>query len=373
VLEQSRLSRRQFLARTGGAGAAAMFGVTIAACGDNEKPGAKSAGGLRTVKIIHPSDVTLVLWAVDYLSEDMGLYKDEGLAIKRVALLGGPVALTGLISGAGEGNISTPGEMLGAVAKGQRVKALMAHTNRTAATLVVGERFAKKLGVTADSSPGDKTSALAAAKGARLAITTPGSLTDGLTRMVLKQAGLDAGSDARIVPLQTAANSLAALENDQIDGFVALSPVTEQAVIKMKAIPLLATATGDIREGYRMQGQTLMARAADIEGNPDLYAAVVRANVRAMRVLLETPDKARDLLRKTRFADVDEQMWKVMWASNLPTWTSPFIARDALAAWVENGLIAGQSDPSKFPFDQAVDTRFVDDAARAINWKPPRV
>lgn len=367
------LSRRTLLTRAGALGLGALLANGLVACGDEPGATTTKSGGVTTVKLIQPSDVTLVLWSVDYLSEDLGFYKDEGLAVKRVPLLGGPVALQGLLSGAGAGNISTPGEMLGAVAKRQHVKALMSHTNLTAATLVVSKAFAAKLGVTADDPVADRVAALAKAKGARFGITTPGSQTDGFTRMALKQAGLNPDKDARIVPLQNAANSLAALQNGRIDGFMALSPVTEQAIVKLGAIPLLAVTKGDVKDAYKLQGQTLMARPADIEANPGLYTRLVRANVRALKTLLEEPDRARDAMRKTRFADVDADMWSLMWENNLASWKSPFVSRDALAAWISGGLVADQADVATFPLDDAIEPRFVEHAVKSLKWEAPRI
>lgn len=366
-----RFSRRTLLVRAGGTGVAALAGMTLVACGDETDSGG-GVGGTTRIKVIQPSDATLVLWSVDYLSEDRGFYEAEGLEIERVPLLGGPVAMQGLLSGAGAGNISTPGEMLGAITKGQGVKALMSHTDRTAATLVVSEDFAAKLGVSADDSRDARTAALGQVKGARYAITAPGSQTDGFTRMALKQAGLDPDRDASIVPLQTATNSLAALEKNRVDGFMALSPVTEQAVIQLKAVPLLAVTDRDIPDAYLLQGQTLMARTSDLEKNPELYAKLVRAHMRAFQALVDDPDKARDTLRKTRFADVDEQMWSMMWENNLPTWHSPFVGREGLAAWLENGLVADVSDPAAVDLDAAVEPSFAEDAARELGWDAPR-
>jgi NitT/TauT family transport system substrate-binding protein len=367
------ISRRSLLTRAGALGLGALLANGLVACGDEPGATSTSSGGVTTVKLIQPSDVTLVLWSVDYLSEDLGLYKDEGLAVKRVPLLGGPVALQGLLSGAGAGNISTPGEMLGAIAKRQPVKALMSHTNLTAATLVVSKAFAAKLGVTAEDPAADRVAALAKAKGARYGITTPGSQTDGFTRMALAQAGLNPDKDARIVPLQNAANSLAALQNGRIDGFMALSPVTENAIIKLGAVPLLAVTKGDVKDAYKLQGQTLMARAADIEAHPELYTKLVRANVRALKSLLDDPDKARDTLRAKRFADADAKTWSLMWENNLASWKSPYVSPAALGAWISGGLVADQSDVAKFPLGDAIDTRFVDDAVKSLNWSAPRV
>lgn len=363
------LSRRAFLVRAGGIGATAAVGGVLVACGGS---GGSSSGGPATVKIIQPSDVTLVLWSVDYLSQDLGFYRREGLAVQRVALLGGPIALQGLLSGAGACDISTPGEMIGAIARGQGVKALMSHTNLTAATLVVSAGFAKKLGVTDRDPVQARNQALGRVKGASFGITAPGSQTDGFTRMALKQAGLDPDTDARIVPLQNAANCFAALQNGRIDGFMALSPLTEKAILALNAVPLLSVTRRDIPAAYPLQGQTLIARTRDVERNPDVYRRLVRAHVRALRVLLEEPDRAKATLRRTRFADIPANQWELMWSNNLPSWRSPYVTPDALSGWVSAGLVAGATDPAKLQLDSAIDSSYVEDAARQLGWDAPR-
>jgi NitT/TauT family transport system substrate-binding protein len=374
-VEDNRLSRRTLLGRAGGLGVTAMLAPVLVACGESSEGGSPAKSkGRKTVKITLPSNVTLVLWAVDYLSEDLGYYKEEGLTIKRVPFGGGPLAMQGLLSGAGTGTLQTPGEMLTAIAKQQKLKALMAHTNSIAATLVVSKDFAAKIGVSASDSTQAKAAALASVKGARYAISAPGSQTDGLTRMALKQFGLRPDADARIVPLQSAANYLPALENNRIDAFISGdSPVPEQAQVKFDAVPLLSISNGDIHGAERMAGQTFAARASDVESDPDLFARLVRANVRAMKVIVETPDKARDTLRKTRFAKVEEEIWPLMWRNSLPIWKSPYVSSDALGAWIENGLIAGQSDPAKLNLDGAIESRFVDEAVKAVGWNAPKV
>jgi NitT/TauT family transport system substrate-binding protein len=364
------VSRRAFLARAGGLGATALVGVPLAACG-NEAARRGVHGGAARIKIIQPSDVSLLLWAVDYLSEDLGLYAKEGLSIRRTPLLGGPVALQGLLSGAGTVDISTPGEMLGAIAKDQGVQALMSITNTLASSLVVSADFAKKLGVTAGDSLDARIAALGKAKGAKYGITAPGSQTDGYTRMALRQSGLDPDKDASIIPLQSAANCLAALEKNRIDGFISLSPVTETAVLKKGAVALLSATTGEIKGADRLQGQTLIARTQDLQANPGLYAKIVKANTSALRALIEQPDTSRDTLRQKRFKDDDGDVWDLMWKNNVPTWKSPYVTDAGLAGWLDNGLVAGRDSAAGFPMQKAIDTTFVDDAVKSIGWEAP--
>lgn len=352
-------SRRGFLRIAGAAGLAAAATPILSACGD--EPGSAAAAKDGRVTILHASKDPLVIWAVTYLAEDRGYYKDQGLTVQRVPLGGGPASLAALLSGSGQVNLSTPGELLAAVSKGQKLKTILAHTNSMPCMLVLSKAFAQKVGIAADSPLADRQAAIGRVKGGRFGITAPGSQTDGFTRLALKQAGLDPATDAQIVPLQTSVNTLAALGNGQIDGFIAVPPSAETAVLNFGAVPLLINQNGEIKGADRVQGMTMQARAEDVEANPDLFQAVVRADIRAMKELVADPAGAGELLRKNRFGQLDQPIWDYAWKLIVKCWGSPTITRDGLAAWFDNGLVAGASADG-FPFDQVVDMRFVDGA-----------
>lgn len=360
-------ARRRFLQLLATAGAAAAGTSILSACSAGPAAGGGAASGKAT--LIHASKDPLVLWAVTYLAEDQGFYKEEGLTVDRVVLGGGPAAMAALLSGAGQANLSAPGELLAAVGKGQKLKTLLAHTNSMPSLLVVSREFAAKVGVTAESSLADRRAAIGKVKGGRFGITAPGSQTDGFTRLALKQAGLDPVTDARIVPLQTAANTLAALANGQIDGFVGVPPSAEKAVTELQAVPLLLNQAGEITGGERLQGMTMQARAQDVEANPDLYRALVRADVRAMRALVEDPAAAGTLLRRTRFGQLEEPIWNYAWTLIQKAWGAPQITRDSLAAWFDFGLVA-DGNGATFPYDDVIDMRFVDEALASTGWSP---
>ncbi len=368
TFETRQPSRRTFLHWAAAAGAAAAGAPLLAACADRST----AAGpGLSDVKLIHPSKDPLVLWAATYLAEDDGYYKDEGLSVERVLLGGGPAALTGLLSGAGHVNLSAPGELLSAVGKGQQLTTLLAHTNSMPSTLVISKAFAQRVGVTADSSLEQRQAAIGKVKDGRFGITAPGSQTDGFTRLALKQAGLEPGRDAQIVPLQTSSNSMAALANGQIDGFIGVPPLGQKAVLEFEAVPLLVNQLGEIEGADRLQGMTMEARTADVEANPELYQALVSADIRALRMLVENPDEAGALLRKTRFGNFEEPLWNVTWKMVQKSWGSPYITRESLKAWFDNGLVTGAS-VDEFPFDEVVDMRFVDKALAESKWSPAK-
>jgi ABC-type nitrate/sulfonate/bicarbonate transport system substrate-binding protein len=360
-------TRRRFLQIAAAAGFAAFGTSALSACG-GASSGAAAASG--RVALVHAATDPLVLWAVTYVAEDRGHYAAEGLEIERVGLGGGPAALAGLLTGAGQANLSAPGELLAAVGKGQRLKVLLAHTNSMPSLFVLSRDFAARVGIAADSPLADRRAAIGRAPGGRFGITAPGSQTDGFTRLALRQAGLDPATNASIVPLQSAANMLAGLANGQIDGFVGVPPAAEKAVLEFGAVPLLLNQAGEIEGGQRVQGMTLQARADDVEANPDLYRALVRADVRAMRELVEDPAGAGELLRRTRFGQLEEPIWNYAWELVQKSWGSPTVTADSLAAWFDLGLVA-DGNPAGFPFDEVVDMRFVDEALDTLGWTPP--
>ena len=362
-LNQATISRRHMLALSAGAAAVSLL--------TGSRSALAQVSGEGKIRLIHASPATLVLWSITYLAEDMGFYRDEGLVLERIPLNGGPAALTALLAGEGEGNCSAPGELLSANARGQQIKIIESYTNSDAYTLVVTKAFGDAHGVAATSPLAKREAALKAAKGAKFGITAPGSHTDLATRMALIQVGLNPASDARIVPLQNIVNVVTAVSQGTIDGGFLLSPFTEQTIAKFGLVPLLSIANGEVPAAGRLQGQVLQARPNDIEKYKKSFAAMVRADLRALKMITEAPNEARDKLRATRFGSVDEAIWPAVWAGQLPTFRSPYVKADSLRAWLETGTIGGNPDPATFPYDRIIDMQFVDAGLKALNWSPP--
>jgi NitT/TauT family transport system substrate-binding protein len=359
-------SRRSFLGLMGVAGAVAVASPLLAACGSDGA--SSSSGGRKRYRIVQPSKDPLVVWAVSYLAEDRGYYKAEGLDVERVLLLGGPAALTGLLSGAGDALISTPGETLSAVAKRQKLQVVMGHTNNMPSTFVISKAVAGRLEITADSPLADRQAALGRIDKARFGITAPGSQTDAFTRMALKQAGGSA-EDARIVPLQTASNCLAALGKGDIDGYIGVPPAGEQAVSQSGAVVLLTAQAGEIKGAEALQGMSLVVKRAQLKSDPDLYAAAIRAEVKAMKELNDDPEGMGALLRKTRFAQLDEKVWDTTWSRLAPSFQSPKVTSASLGAWLSNGLVdAGKVTTDDVDLDAVIDMSLTDKAISAASW-----
>lgn len=355
------ISRRQLLGVAGTVGLSAIAAPFLR----REARAANRKGHLR---VIHASPATLVLWSVTYLAEDMGFYADEGLTIERLPLNGGPVAMTALVAGEGDLQVATPGEALSAVSRGQDIRILESYTVTDAYSLCVGKSFAESQGVTAQSSLEQRSAAAAALKGAKLGITGPGSATDLITRMSLKQVGLNPDSDVQLVPMSSIVNVVSGLSNGAIDGGALLAPFTEQTMHQFGVVPLLGVAVGEVPEAARLQGQALHARGADVENRAEDFAAFVRADLRALKLIREDPEAARDKLRTTRFSQIDKAIWPAVWAGQLATFQTPRVIADGLRAWLETGSIGGNPDPDTFPYGSMLTMQFVEDGLDKLGW-----
>lgn len=361
-------SRRSFLGLVAGVGAATVALPVLGGC--SSEGSSNTAGGRKKYRIVHPSKDPLVVWAVSYLAEDKGYYRDEGLDIERVLLLGGPAALTGLLSGAGDALISAPGETLSAAAKKQDLRIVMGHTNNMPSTFVISAKAAEAAGVTASSPLADRQAALGRIGAARLGITAPGSQTDAFTRMALAQAGGDADK-AQIVPLQTASNCLAAMTNGEIEGYVGVPPAGELAIAQAGAIPLLIAQDGEIEGADTLQGMSLIAKGGQVESDRDLFEAAIRADVRAMKDLNDDLEGAGAILRESRFSALEDAVWEATWSKLAPSLKSPVVTAESLGAWLANGLVdAGDVTEDDVDLEQVIDMDLTTAAIEAAGFQP---
>ncbi|MDW9610865.1 hypothetical protein GHK78_10300 [Sinorhizobium meliloti] len=357
--DKFKVTRRQALSLLG-AGAATLAMPSLSAAQSGDK-----------VTLLHGAGAPLLGWAPSFIAEALGYYKEEGLTVERIINGSGPAGLTALVSGAGQGLITGPGELLIAAARGQKLKVLFAESNYQAAHLVISKAFAAQHGITSEMSYDQKLAAAKSFKNFRCGISTPGSLTDLTARTVFKNVGLVPGSDVQIVPLGSVPNAMAALSSGNVDGFAGASPAPEQAEEQLGGVVLFSVGKDEIPGLRPMAGPVLEARASDVEENPDLYAALVRADTRALRTIIEDPKQAGDTFHKHSFTKLEKSFWDVVWQRNSSLFTSPYVTKESLEAWVTMGMVPGVTDPKSIDIDAVVEMKFVDQALQKLGWKVP--
>ena len=350
------ISRRQFLAWAG-AGATSVVVPRMAAAQSDRK-----------VTILQGSGSVLLSWAPSFLAEDMGFYKEEGLAVERVFNGSGPAGMTALVGGSGTVLLNPPGEPLSAAARGQKFRFLMAQSNYQASQFIISKEYAAKHGLKDDTPIERKVATAKNFKGIKVGMTSPGSLSDHAARAVLKGVGLGA-TDAEILPLGTVPNAMAAMSRGALDAISGASPAGEIAQSQHGAVILFSTEMGGIPKWKALSGHLMIARASGVETNPDLYATLVRADTRALRHIVEDPKAAGEMLHKTRYASMSKEVWSLVWERNLFQFRSPYVSKESIEAWVTMGVMPTSIDLKAVDINTMVDMRFVNQAVQKIGWK----
>lgn len=130
------------------------------------------------------------------------------------------------------------------------------------------------------------------ARGKSFGMTTPGSLTDHLTRYILQKHGLDPERDARVVPVGPAAQSLQAMQAGRLDAAIMPPPVSFRAADL--GMTRLATQRADVAEKWPTH--VYYAQESFIAQNPNTLRALLRAHVRAIRSARANPTEAAQVL-----------------------------------------------------------------------------
>jgi ABC-type nitrate/sulfonate/bicarbonate transport system substrate-binding protein len=166
-------------------------------------------------------------------------------------------------------------------------------------TLSLRPDVVERVGVKA-SDPLDRR--LAALKGLTLAIAGEGSVTDTTLQLMLKQAKVSP-TDIKKVNIDTHPARMAALQQRQIDGFLAGMPL-DVATEMSKETVIFASAT-ELGETRDFVFEAVYGSKRWVESHPEESRGVARAHVKANRFLLNDPGAVK-LLRDTDFKSVEE-------------------------------------------------------------------
>jgi NitT/TauT family transport system substrate-binding protein len=180
-------------------------------------------------------------------------------------------------------------------------------------------------------------------RGKRVGVAAMGGLTEGLTALVLRRHGLEPGRDVHLV-LAGGAARLAALEAGRVDATILPAPAKWEA--EERGLPRLGSQRAEV--GPAWPRALFWARTRLLGEQPDLARAVLRAHVRAVRLLRADRELAIGTIeRRWRYrrahaerayeelvADLDER-------GRLPDrglaafWQSAMAAGDVRAPWPE--------------------------------------
>lgn len=316
-----------------------------------------------------PTKITIVQssYSFNFVPVDIarteGYFADEGLDVDVVLAGGGPKTMTALLGGGGQFSASV------------LLDGIMAHRKdlddvRAIATLslaynpvLIRADVAKQRGISLDQPLKER---MAAIKGLRIAITTPGASSDMIVRYLALTNGLSPDRDLEIVPLGSIPSQTAGLRAGQVDGCACLPGVDTLTKQEGLTVDLVRASEMGALDGITYG--TLYGLASYNKAHPEIVRAVARAVTRATILIANDPDRAK---RATRpfFKQMDEATFDESWKLYLPYLPkTPDITRadyDKELAFEKIVLPPNAYKP--VPYDEAVDTSFVHAAMKELS------
>ena len=143
-----------------------------------------------------------------------------------------------MLTGAADILLGAPQQNMRVQILGQPVFVFAGFVNKFASNVVIKKEIADRLGIDESSPVMDKARAL---EGLRMGTTGPGGGPDQLLRYFLGRAGFDPDTDAQLVRVQGGSAMIAAMQQDQIDGFCLSSPTSRSGSPVTRTLPICST------------------------------------------------------------------------------------------------------------------------------------
>jgi NitT/TauT family transport system substrate-binding protein len=199
-------------------------------------------------------------------------------------------------------------------------------------------------------------------KGGTIGVSTFGSLTDQLTRFVLRKHGLKPETDVQIMQAGPSATSIQLLRSGRL--LAAIQSAPTKWVAQDLGLTVLGTQENEIAPQWPKH--TFVARAKFIEDNPETLRAFLRAHVAAIRLARDDRALAVKVL-------VDQVKYQPSYAARAYD--------ENLSAFDERGrmpeekymdifwsiLIAARTVKEPWPASRLMDDRFI---ATFAQWAP---
>lgn len=262
----------------------------------------------------------IVLMAPIFVADEMGYYKEEGLAPNLVAMPSGPAHISSLASGAIDIGFFSPSIMAFAVQQGM---SLAYFTGVGTMPWVLMARDSVKL-----PAKSSYPAVIRDLKGLNWGIYVRGSDSEMFMRLMAADAGLVPNKDVTLIGVGGPATGLPALKIDQIQVYLAPTPAPELASAGGYARVLVDMRKGEGPADFK--GVVLMAGAAStkwLQANAKTASALVKAHQKA-HCFIRSPKNidrlAQILEKKVPTSGLTPQQFKQMVQDNVPTFTTTF-------------------------------------------------
>jgi sulfonate transport system substrate-binding protein len=224
------------------------------------------------------------------IAQEMNFFGFLGVDVDYQQLQAGSTMLQAVSSGSINIGDSASTEIATAAVKGLPLQAIQ-NTIMMTLQVCVRKAWAQSHGVTPSSPLADRVEAL---KGAKIAITGPGSVSDTIARWLLKKyTQLDPNTDVSLIQVGGAASFAPSLDSDRVQAFILSAPNCQQA----KEGEVLIQPT-EIETFRNYTHEVLYVRSDWAKKNSDIATRVATAVAMGNNFILKHPTQALQVLQK---------------------------------------------------------------------------
>ncbi len=242
-----------------------------------------------------------------WMAKEIGAYEKYGIDADLIYISSGPTVVQALLGGDVTGGIAATNAVIAAVLRGAPLVAVASTANRPYHRFWVRPEINR----------------IEDLKGKTVGVTRYGSVTDNLTRMVLKKYGLDGAVNVR--QMGGTAEVGAAFQNNQIAG-----AVTSTLRIQSGVQPKLLMKLEDM--GFHYSMDVIAYSRDDLKRQPQLVEGMTRAYVEGVAAIHHQKEKAYKAIAKYARLRDEKQIEEIYQDSILYLEKVPRVEPDAITS-----------------------------------------
>jgi len=339
-----------------------LFLMALSACMAWQAAAAQTSLKKVTIIIGSPGLIN----SLHYIAEGAGFFKDEGLDVETVQVPSGTQQLAAILGGSADAAPTNLEQVIRSYARGSDMVAMSRIYDIFPYVLVLSNKAIAKSGIKDGMPIDEKVKRL---KGLKIGITSVGSGTDSFIRSLLLARGMSPDKEITVQPMGSADGMLTALQKGLIDGFSFIPPYSEIPAQQGYGKVVIDPITGEVPELKDVPYMVVATSRRHLQSAPKTMLAITRAYTRAIKLLQDDPDRARQLVRKYLRAADDKTFNAVFqkYIAALPA--NPVITRSQVQNMVNWMNFSKAQKPLKIEYGDVTDSVFATQAAKAILHK----
>jgi ABC-type nitrate/sulfonate/bicarbonate transport system substrate-binding protein len=246
-------------------------------------------------EVVFALPATNLAFAPVFIADQLGYWKEQGLAVK-LPVINGIGAINAALAGSADFAIATGQTVIRANTRGQKAVIVITFFTNLAHEAVLAKPQAEAAGVTFASPIETRARAL---KGKKIAVNATNAIPHAYLKLLARKGGLDPDRDVQVAVMSPEA-SFAALKSGAIDGFVQAMPYSLVPIHNGTGV-LLSSNLRDPPDFPELVPQIfngVVARSDECVKKPTVCRRMVAGFERGMAFMHEHPKESIEVLRK---------------------------------------------------------------------------